>query len=655
MFHTHTKKILKRMMGLGLLACLAFVALLSLVLAQTNAALAATAPPLGVADTFAVLGWSTVTNTGPTIVTGDLGLSPGLSITGFPPGTVIGGTQIIGGVAATAQADALTAYNNLAGQACLSGYTISADLGGMTLQPGVYCSGSTMGLTGTLTLDAMGDPNAVWVFQMGSSLTAAGTVSMINGGQAGNVFWQVGSSATLGTGTVFKGNIIAYASITLDTGASLSGRALALTAAVTLDNNSVSVSQPLIPGSPTLGKAFSPTTIIANDDSTLTITLTNPSASPATLSADLIDTLPSGVFIASTPAAGTDCGGVVTATPAGTTVTLSAAGSSIPADNSCTVWVDVTSAIVGSHINTLAVGALQTDQGDNAVPALASLTVNPPVAPGTFTPTVSKSFNLATINAGGTSLLTIILSNSSNNTADAIITLTDTLPLGVVIAPTPAAGTTCTGGVLTAIAGTDTIVLTGGIIPVGVGTTPGTCTVTVNVTAANAGSYINTLAAGDLQTLQGDNAYPAIATLIVPQAPAAPTLSKAFNPAIIVPGRGGNVSGVSTLTITLNNPNSTVATLTARLTDFLPSGMKIANPTNASTTCGGGTTVTATAGGTKVTLPAGRWIPVNGSCTVTVDVTAICKGSYRNKLPARALRTNKGSNATRAVAILTVI
>jgi hypothetical protein len=205
---------------------------------------AQTAPTLGVAQSFAVLGASTVTNTGPSVVTGDLGLSPGSSITGFPPGIVIGTIHQTDAVATQAQADALTAYNFLAGQACSPSNNLTGmDLGGKTLTKGVYCFSSSAGLTGTLTLDAQGDPNAVFIFQIGSTLITASnsSVMMINGGVPCNVFFQVGSSATLGTGTEFLGNILASASITLNTNATVqSGRVFALNAAVTLDSNIIS-------------------------------------------------------------------------------------------------------------------------------------------------------------------------------------------------------------------------------------------------------------------------------------------------------------------------------------------------------------------------------------------------------------------------------
>jgi hypothetical protein len=209
---------------------------------------AGAAPSLGTAAPYAVLAGTTVTNTGPTVVTGDLGVSPGSAVTGFPvPGTVIGTIHSNDASAIGAQTDVTTAYNNLAGQACTpaSHNLTGIDLGGLTLTPGVYCFSSSAALSipaaPTLTLDALGDPNAVWIFQIGSTLTTASssTVKVINGGQVCNVFWQVGSSATLGTSTAFVGNILALTSITLTTNASVSGRALAQNGAVTMDTNNV--------------------------------------------------------------------------------------------------------------------------------------------------------------------------------------------------------------------------------------------------------------------------------------------------------------------------------------------------------------------------------------------------------------------------------
>jgi ice-binding like protein len=202
----------------------------------------AVAPPLGPAGSFGVVAASTVTNTGPTIINGDLGLSPGTSVTGFPPGIVTGTIHIANAQALAAQNAVTTAYNALAGQACDVNLT-GIDLGGLTLTPGAYCFSSSAQLTGTLTLNGLGNPGAVWVFQIGSTLTTASgsRVVFINGGQSCGAFWQVGSSATFGTATAFSGNVLALASITMTTGASNSGGLFARTGAVTLDTNVVSV------------------------------------------------------------------------------------------------------------------------------------------------------------------------------------------------------------------------------------------------------------------------------------------------------------------------------------------------------------------------------------------------------------------------------
>jgi hypothetical protein len=215
-----------------------FAALLAL--ATTGATAASSAIDLGTAKAFAVLGGATVTNTGPSVINGDLGVSPGSAVTGFPPGIVNGTIHAADATAAQAQSDLTAAYNNAAGQACDTNLT-GQDLGGLTLDAGVYCFDSSAGLTGDLTLNAHGQAGARFIFQIGSALTTASssTVKLINGARPCNVFWQIGSSATLGTATSFIGNIMALTSITMTTGATLKGRALARNGAVTLDTNVV--------------------------------------------------------------------------------------------------------------------------------------------------------------------------------------------------------------------------------------------------------------------------------------------------------------------------------------------------------------------------------------------------------------------------------
>jgi len=198
---------------------------------------------LGTAQNFGVLAGSTATNTGATTVNGNVGVSPGSAVTGFPPGVVVGGAiHSNDAVAMQAQNDLTTAYNNIAATPCTVDLT-GQNLGGLTLTPGVYCFSTSAQLTGALTLDALGNANALFLFKIGSTLTTASgsSVTVINNGgsSCNKVFWQVGSSATIGTGTSFTGDILALSSITLTTGANTNGRALARNGAVTLDTNNV--------------------------------------------------------------------------------------------------------------------------------------------------------------------------------------------------------------------------------------------------------------------------------------------------------------------------------------------------------------------------------------------------------------------------------
>ena len=260
---------------------------------QQAPAFAATPVNLGTATSYSVLAATTVTNTGPTTLQRDLGLSPGTAITGFPPGIAAGTTHAADAVALQAQSDLTTAYNNAAGQPLTA--SVSGDLVGQTLVEGVYKSTSSLALSGQLTLDGQGNPASVFVFQVASTLitASASSIIFINGAQACNVFWQVGSSATLGTASSFKGSILALTSITAQTNAVVEGRLLARNGQVSLDTNVVTtpacVTTPTTsapPGTATATPTVTPTeTATATATATPTVTATETTTATATATA----------------------------------------------------------------------------------------------------------------------------------------------------------------------------------------------------------------------------------------------------------------------------------------------------------------------------------------------------------------------------------
>ncbi len=220
---------------------LIMLAAMSMLLFTGSAMAASASVGLGSAASFSVLAGSTVTNTGPTTMFGSLGLSPGSSVTGAPH--VLGATHVDDAVAIEAKNALTTAYNDAASRP--SNGSAGTDLAGQVFLPGVRSASSSLLLSsGSVTLDAQGNPNAVFIFQIATTLTTGSntSVQLINGAQACNVFWQVGSSATLGTGTSFVGTIMAAASITANTAATIHGRLLARTGAVTLDTNTITTS-----------------------------------------------------------------------------------------------------------------------------------------------------------------------------------------------------------------------------------------------------------------------------------------------------------------------------------------------------------------------------------------------------------------------------
>ncbi len=236
----------------ALAVVLSTLGLVTLTLTAEKASAATPPIGLGTASSYAVLAGSTITNTGPSVLNGDLGLSPGSAVTGFPPGLVNGASHTADGAAIQAQSDLTVAFVDAAGRTPET--VVATELGGNTFLPGIYV-GATLGLTGSMTLDAGGDPDAVFLFKSNSTLITASdsSVLLIGGADSCNVFWLVNSSATLGSGTDFVGTILALTSITAGSGADVDGRLLARNGAVTLDDNVITrpLCEALPPGTTT--------------------------------------------------------------------------------------------------------------------------------------------------------------------------------------------------------------------------------------------------------------------------------------------------------------------------------------------------------------------------------------------------------------------
>ena len=386
-------------------AALASSSLFAGALAGPAPAYAATAPvALGTAGTFGVLAGTTVTNTGPSNVDANLGVSPGTAVTGFPPGIVTGGTiHSADGVAAGAQSDLTTAYNDAAGRSPTA--NVPAFIGaGQTLTPGVYKASSSLDIGGSLTLSGGGNAGAVFVFQAPSTLItdSASTVILANGAQACNVFWQVGSSATLGTGSSFTGTVLALTSISITTGTTVNGRALARNGAVTLDDDTISVSAcATVVAAPTV-TGLSPTSGAVAGGTSVTLTGTGFTGATAvdfgtTAATNL--TVVSGTTITADAPAGTGTVDVTVTTPAGTSATSPADQFSyVVAAPTVTGLSPTSGAVAGEALVTLTgigfTGATAVDFGTTAATNLTvvtgtTITADAPAGTGTVDVTVT--------------------------------------------------------------------------------------------------------------------------------------------------------------------------------------------------------------------------------------------------------------------------
>ena len=374
---------------------------------------------------------------------------------------------------------------------------------------------------------------------------------------------------------------------------------------------------------PVFSKAFSPSTIDPGGISRLTFTIDNGANLIDVGSLAFTDAFPAGLVVAGTPNGSTTCGG--TFAPGASDVSLAFAGGAVAAGDACAISVDVTSAVAGSYPNTS--GALTSDLPDAAPPASATLRVNeaPLVVLMSFTP--------STIAQGGVSRLSYDLGNAAAVGATSI-SLSDTLPADVTVADAPNAATTCAGGVLTAPAGGDTIAFADGELAAGV-----SCTISVDVTSAVAGSYLN---GPESVTSSLGASTPVQATLMVDAADA-PVFTKAFSPDTIAPG------GISRLTFTIDNGANLIDVGSLAFTDAFPSGLVVAGTPNGSTTCGG----TFAPGASDVSLAfAGGAVAAGDACAISVDVTSAVAGSYPNT--SGALTSDLPDAAPPALATLTV-
>ncbi|HUY32894.1 MAG TPA: ice-binding family protein [Pirellulales bacterium] len=557
---------------------------------------------LGSANSFAVLASSTVTNTGPSVITGNLGVSPGTALAGFSPAVVNGTIHAGDAVAAQAQSDLHTAYNILAGRAATTNLT-GQNLGGLTLTPGVYHFNSSAQLSGTLTLDAQGNPNAEFDFQIGSTLTTAtgSAVRVINSGNDANVFWQVGSSATLGTATAFEGSILAFSSITVNTGSSIAdGRALALSGAVTLADNAISIPAPGMVG--------------ANE--TYTIVVKNNDATNNATGVTMTDTLPANTTFVSAK----DTTSGATLTPTGGLLT-DAIGN-LAANGTDTITVVVTPTAAGTITNTANVEGNQADNNQANNTATVTTTVN-----GAATPAIDLSITKTAAPTTGTvgvnETYTIVVKNNDTTNNATGVSMTDTLPANTTFV---SAKDTTSGATLTP---------TGGLLTDAIGNLAanGTDTITVVVTPTAAGTITNT---ANVEGNQADNNTAnntaTVITTINPASTAADlSITKIASPEPDTVGQN------LTYTITVINSGNAGANSTV-VTDTLPAGLTVVSVSDSQngTNTQSGNTVTDNLG----TLAAGS------TATVTIVVTPSQTGTLTNTASVTTTSTNTGTTTT---------
>ncbi|MBI4751529.1 MAG: DUF11 domain-containing protein [Acidobacteria bacterium] len=439
-------------------------------------------------------------------------------------------------------------------------------------------------------------------------------------------------TAVAGSGTIsLSGGSLAAAgscTITVDVTGTTAGAKNNTTGTVTASNpaglpagNTASDSITVV-APPSISKAFTQSNIPLNGTTTLTFTITNPNTTEPLNSIAFTDTLPAGLVVAATPNVVGACSGTVTAVAGSNSISLS--GGSIVASGNCTISVDVTGTTEGVKNNVT--GNVTSSNGGTGNTASATVTVAAP-------PTISKAFGAPTIALDGSTTLTFTITNPNTTVPLTGVSFTDSLPAGLVVATPPNVTGVCSGTV-TAVAGSSTISLSGGSLTAG-----GNCTITVNVTGTTAGVKNNTT--GNVSSTQSGAGGTASASITV-VAPA--SISKAFS-APTIP-----LNGSTTLTFTITNPNTTEALTGVAFSDTLPAGMVVASTPNITGVCGG--TVTAVAGSGTISLSGGT-IAASGNCTISVDVTGTTAGTKNNT--TSAVTTTNGGTGNAGTATIRVL
>ena len=577
------------------------------------------------------------TGTGSATLSG--GVSSGTAV-GFSAGTIVpgGSCTITQSVTATSSNANTTGAAAATGPVALTGSTASATLTTTLLPaPGVakafvptqIGTGGTSLLTVTLTnssgIDIIGaafsDTLPTSPGQM--SIAAASVLSNSCGG-TGTIAGDKKSFSLAGGTIPANGSCTVSVTITATTLGSYTNTTSTVTStnATTSATASAGLTVALL-AAPTVVKSFSPNQVGIGGVSVMTVTLTN-SNSTAITGAAFTDSYPFGLVNTGSANGSTSCtGGSVTANNNGNSLALSAAG--IPANSSCTVTVNVTSGAFGAYANST--GAVTTTNASSGSSASATLNV-------LQAPVAAKAFVPASVPVGGTSVLTVTLTNP-NAIAITGAFFSDSYP-GLLVNTASATGaTTCTGGSVSAANNGSTLALTGATIPGN-----SSCTVTVNVKSGTAGSYVNsTSAIGSGNAGTGGSASGTLVVMVPP------TVAKSFAPAAI------QTNSPSTLTITLTNPNAAAVT-GAAFTDSYPANLVNAASANGATNCTGGT-VTAANNGNSLALSGGT-VPAGGSCTVTASVTSAAVGAYANTTGAVATgNAGSGSSAGATLSVYT--